>query len=236
MRIWESIAETLRQAIQGGQYAAGSKLPTEAALATRFGVNRHTLRRAIAALREEGLVYSRRGAGVFVQHQPTEYPLGKRVRFNRNLLAAGQTPTRKLLLMETRNADQTERRALHLDSAAPRVHALEGLSLADGEAIALFRSVFPAERFPRLPQHLANHSSISEALSESGLTDYVRHSTRLAATRASPTQAGHLRLESGAPLLRAVSINVDLNGSPVEYGRTWFAGDRVALVVGEEAL
>lgn len=234
MRVWESIAEALRDAIHSGHYPAGAKLPTETELATRFGVNRHTLRRAIAGLREEGLVYSRRGAGVFVQHRPTEYPLGKRVRFNRNLLAAGQTPTRKLLLMETRNADRAERDALQLDHSTPRVHALEGLSLADGEPIALFRSVFPAQRFPALPGHLAKHHSVTEALRASGLNDYVRDSTRLTAKIASPTQASHLQLNAGAPILRAVSVNVDLDGNPVEYGRTWFAGERVSLVVGED--
>ena len=37
-------------------------------------------------------MHSRRGAGVFVTARPTDYPLGRRVRFHQNVLAAGQTP------------------------------------------------------------------------------------------------------------------------------------------------
>jgi len=41
----------------------------------------------------------------------------------------------------------------------------------------------------------------------------------------------HLRISEGAPILRTVSVNVDPGGRPVEFGHTWFAGDRVTLVV-----
>ena len=64
--IWRQIHDTLMDEIEAGTYPAGARLPTEAALARRFQVNRHTVRRAIAVLREAGLVHPRRGAGVFV--------------------------------------------------------------------------------------------------------------------------------------------------------------------------
>ena len=43
--------------------------------------------------------------------------------------------------------------------------------------------------------------------------------------------ATHLQLAQGAPILRSVGVNVDPEGQPVEYGSTWFAGDRVTLTV-----
>jgi DNA-binding transcriptional regulator YhcF (GntR family) len=51
--LWTAIRDTLRQEIATGQYRGGDKLPTEARLADRFGVNRHTIRRALADLAEE---------------------------------------------------------------------------------------------------------------------------------------------------------------------------------------
>ena len=56
----------------------------------------------------------------------------------------------------------------------------------------------------------------------------------MTAKPASPTQALHLGLQPGAPILRTVSVNVDAAGTPVEYGHTWFAGDRVTLTMGED--
>ena len=233
MSVWKTIADTLRGEIRAGHYPTGTRLPTEAQLARRFGVNRHTVRRAAAALRNEGLIHSRRGAGMFVSARSTEYPLGRRVRFHRNLLAAGQTPSRRLLLLETRCSNATEAEVLQLPPGA-QVHAVEGLSLADDEPIALFRSIFPADRLPTLPGHLRRTHSVTRALADAGVSDYFRASTRLTAKRASPTQASHLQISPGDPILRSVSINVDAEGKPVEYGRTWFAGDRVSLVVGDE--
>jgi GntR family phosphonate transport system transcriptional regulator len=72
---------------------------------------------------------------------------------------------------------------------------------------------------------------VTAALARFGVADYTRKSTRLSAERADPVRARHLRLAEGAPLLRTVSVNVDPEGRPVEYGRTWFAGDRVQLIV-----
>ncbi len=232
--VWEEIANTLTAEIESGHYQADDRLPTEALLSQRFGVNRHTVRRAIAKLREDGLVYSRRGAGVFVLPRPVEYPLGRRVRFKHNVLAAGQTPSRKLLHLESRRCNEAERRALQLPKSA-MVHVAEGLSLADNQPIAIFRSAFPAQRLPDLPGHLRRSLSITEALRASGITDYVRLSTRLTAKLATPVQANHLHLVAGDPILRAVSINADTNRQPVEFGQTWFAGDRVSLNIDDES-
>lgn len=178
--IWSAIAGTLTEEIAAGHYRPGDRLPTEAALAARFGVNRHTVRHALAALAEGGLVHSRQGAGVFVAQRPTDYPLGRRVRFHQNVLAAGQTPSRRISRTETRPSDAEEARALRL-KAGDAVQVVEGVSLADGQPIAVFRSVFPAERFPGLLALARETGSITRSLAASGLTDYTRAETRLTA-------------------------------------------------------
>lgn len=231
--IWTSIAGALRAEIAGGHYRPGDKLPTEAELATRFGVNRHTVRRALAALGQEGLTHARRGAGVFVAARPTDYPIGRRVRFHQNLSAAGQSPAKEILRLETRPADAQEAEALALDAGTP-VHVYEGVSIADRVPIALFRSVFPAAPFPGLLAALQETRSVTAALAQQGLADYTRAHTRLTAKQATATQALHLQIAEGAPILRSVGVNIDPEGQPVEYGHTWFAGDRVSLTVAPD--
>lgn len=231
--IWSSIAVTLRQEIAAGTYTPGARLPTEAALSARFGVNRHTLRRALADLAEAGIVVSRRGSGVFVAARPTDYPLGRRVRFHQNVTASGRSPSRRITLLETRRAAPGEAGALHL-AEGTEVHVVEGVSLVDGQPLAAFRSVFPAARFPGLLTAMEEKSSITTALAVCGLTDYTRRETRLTARLADPVLALALQVRPGAPVLRSVAVNVDAGGAPVEYGTTWFAGDRVTLTVGSD--
>lgn len=228
--LWSAIAAALQTDLAAGHYLPGGKLPTEAALSARFGVNRHTVRHALKHLADEGLVHARRGAGVFVAQRPTDYPLGRRVRFHQNVIAAGQTPSRRISRDETRASDTDEARALGLQPGDP-VHVLEGVSLADYQPIAAFRSIFPAARFPDLLQTVRATGSITEALAASGLTDYTRAETRLTALLADAVLALALEVKPGAPVLRTVGVNVDPSGNPVEYGTTWFAGERVTLTV-----
>ncbi len=231
--LWKSIALTLTADVAEGRYQTGDQLPTEAQLAAKFGVNRHTVRRAIASLAERGLVHARRGAGVFVTAQPTDYQIGRRVRFHQNVAAGGQTPGKEVLSITTRTADKREARALGLGDGAA-VHVYDGRSLADGQPIAIFTSVFPAARLPDLPKAFEATSSVTEALSQCGVPDYTRQSTRMTAKLANSTQAQQLRIPEGAPILRTTGVNVDTDGTPIEFGRTWFAGDRVTLTVGED--
>ncbi|WP_102226411.1 phosphonate metabolism transcriptional regulator PhnF [Acidimangrovimonas sediminis] len=232
--VWQSIAATLEEEIAAGHYGPGDKLPTEAALASRFGVNRHTVRHALAALAERGLTLSRRGAGVFVRHAPTEYPIGRRVRFHRAIAATGRLPGRQVLRLETRPADADEAARLEIAPGAPVV-VTEGVSLADAVPIAHFLSIFPAERLPGMAEALAEISSVTEALGRAGVTDYTRRETRLSATRASATQARHLKLAEGDPVLSSEQVSIDPAGRPVEYGQTVFAGDRVTLILAPDA-
>lgn len=228
--IWRSIAEALCDDIAEGHYVEGGKLPTEAALAERFGVNRHTVRHALAHLASLGLVYSRRGAGVFVLAKPLDYPLSERVRFHRNLLAAGRTPEKKTLVVEILAASEHDARRMGI-AIGDAVAVQYSLSFADGTPVALSESRFPEARFPGLAKALAADASVTKALASVGIEDYRRASTRLTATVACAMQALHLQLQEGAPLLLSDSLNKDAGGQTVEHGRTWFASERITLTL-----
>lgn len=228
--VWRSIAECLRRSIADGHYAEGSKLPTESALAERFGVNRHTVRHAISHLSDEGLVHSRRGSGVFVLSRPLDYPLSQRVRFHQNLLAAGRMPDKKMLSVELRAAGEDDARRLRVEPGNV-IAVSHSLSFADGTPVALAESRFPEVRLPGLADALREASSITRALEKAGVRDYTRVSTRLTATTANATQALHLRLREGAPLLLTESLSRDQDGLPVEHGQTWFASERITITL-----
>lgn len=228
--IWKAIASAMRGDLAEGRYALGDKLPTEAALAERFGVNRHTVRHGISVLVEEGLVRTRRGAGAFVVATPTDYPIGNRVRFHENLIAAGRRPEKRVLALDKRVATIGEGQALQIEAGDP-VCAYHGLSLADGQPIAVFESLFPILRLPGIIAAFSETSSVTLALSIAGVDDYTRNSTRLTAVRATATHALLLQVGEGDPLLRSSSVNQCVKGAPVEYGRTWFVGDRITLTL-----
>ncbi len=228
--VWRSIADSLKREIGDRHYVEGEKLPTEARLAERFGVNRHTVRHALKALAEDGLVYSRRGAGVFVLARPLDYPLSRRVRFHQNLMDAGRLPGKTMLSVERRAASDDDARRLRLEPGQ-LVAVSHSLSFADETPVALAESRFPEARLPGLADALREASSITEALGSVGIEDYTRRTTRLTATTATTAQALHLQTREGAPLLLAESLSGDGDGMPVEHGQTWFASERITLTL-----
>jgi GntR family phosphonate transport system transcriptional regulator len=228
--IWATIAKTLQSDIALGHYPEGAKLPTEAILAERFGVNRHTVRRAIAALADQGILHTRRGSGVFVVQRPTDYPIGKRVRFHQNIAATGKLAGKQRLRIEIRRSDRVEAGALGLGVGDP-VLVYEGLSLSGSAILAHFVSIFSVSRFPDLATAFEATSSVTSALRMCGVDDYLRRETRITAELADATLALHLRMHQGDPVLRTVGINTDVDGTPIEYGITYFAANKVALTV-----
>jgi DNA-binding transcriptional MocR family regulator len=70
-------ANRLREEIMSG-LAPGEKIEPEQVLADRYGVARNTMRKAIAQLREEGILASRHGRGTFAAAVPSrqQVPLG----------------------------------------------------------------------------------------------------------------------------------------------------------------
>lgn len=229
--IWMQIHETLSHEIGTGHYPKGEKLPTEAALAKRFSVNRHTVRRALASLQEDGLIHVRQGAGAFVSQALVDYQLGRKTRFSQNLAGTGLKLTREVLRLETLPATAKEAELLHLATGA-LVHVLEAVNFVDKTPFSYARSLFPAARLPDLPASLRAHSSITAALAQNGVQDYSRAWTKLTAKRAVGPVARALMMAEGAPVLRSVSLNIDSAEAPLEYGRTWFHGERAQLVVG----
>ena len=68
---YQQVANALRAAILTRKFAPGDKLPSGSELAQRYGVARMTVQQAVRLLREEGLVVSRQGSGIYVRERIT---------------------------------------------------------------------------------------------------------------------------------------------------------------------
>src|SRR5690349_17990170 len=79
---YQQVANALRAAILTRTFQPGEKLPSGPELAKRYSVARMTVQQAIRLLRDEGLVVSRQGSGVFVRER-TERPVGLRPHLER---------------------------------------------------------------------------------------------------------------------------------------------------------
>ena len=95
--LWRQIAGQLQQGITSGDHPPGSQLPTEAELSKQFGVNRHTVRRALEDLSRGGLVRVEQGRGTFVSEDVLEYSVEPRTRFTEWIKRHNKEPSGRIL-------------------------------------------------------------------------------------------------------------------------------------------
>lgn len=229
--MWRRIADAIRLDIVGGKLTRGEKLPGEVALATRFGVNRHTVRRAIAALTEEGVVRAEQGRGTFVDHaRRISYRIGKRTRFSEGLAGQARNLDRQLLSSRIENATANVATALRLRPGA-KVLRLDTLAIADNRPLSRASSWFSHARFAEFEHDLTHNKSVTAALRIAGIPDYVRASTHISARHADAEETRLLKLAPGAILLVSEAIDADPEGNPIQYALSRFPADRMELIV-----
>ncbi|WP_208976422.1 phosphonate metabolism transcriptional regulator PhnF [Polycladidibacter hongkongensis] len=228
--MWRQIAEALRVTLCDGGYGEGTKLPTESVLAESFGVNRHTVRRAISSLVDEGFLRADQGRGTFLARKPLVYPIGSRTRFTENLNAQDVEATGDILGIEDVIADKNLAQMFDCQRGMP-LFKVDTLSYGDGVPLIFSSLWFLQEDVPRLRTCFPKHASVTRLLAEHGIDDYRRKDTIVRAVTATPLLAERLQIAEGAAVLVMESINVDLNGKPVQAGLSYVAAQRMHITL-----
>ena len=223
--LFAQVASSLREDILQNRRLPGDKLPSESELETVFGVSRITIRQALAALHDEGLIKKLNGKGSFVT-RPADAPhLGPLTGFYEHMRARGDVASGRTLSVRQMPASAAAAAALKLAPGVP-LTVITLLRLVNGEPIAYGTS----HADPALAQDLLAHDlNVHDMMSvlESAL-GYRLKSTHI---EAGAVAAGKLRgrlLQVGeqAPLLRIRFTPHDVNDRPLAYSEMFFRADR----------
>lgn len=231
--LWRQIETALLGQIRSGALGEGDRLPSAFDLARRFGVNRHTVRRAIEALEERGFLRTETGRGSFVQAHPYHHPIGRRTRFDKAMHDLNVENRYRLIETGLQAPPRLVARALGL-VAGERVHRIVYASEVEGRTVDHSEAWFPASRFPAFDRVFAEQLSVTRTLAEFGVHDYLRKHTAVMARLPGAEVARVLGQSTRRPVLCVHSLNVDAQGVPVQFGVTSFAGDRVQLMVATD--
>ncbi len=227
--LWRQIQQALHAEIVGGAFKPGERLPTEAEMSHRFGVNRHTLRRAVGALQDAGVLRVEQGRGTFVQEDVIDYPVARRTRFSENITRLHRHPSGELLRAAEIPAPPEIARGLKIRTGR-RVALLEIVGAVDGRPVSIGAHHFPKPRFDGLIDSYRATGSITKALAQHGIGDYFRQVTRVTSRMPTPDEARHLHQAKTLPILVTENVNVDPEGRPIEFSVSRLASERVQLV------
>ncbi len=141
---YAELGDLLQAAIEKGEYAVGTLLPTELELCERFSVSRHTARAALAQLISAGLVQRRPGAGTRVIAQNSAMRYEHEIDTVDLLMQYGNSTRLQVLEAERKLADplMAQRLDIHEGKEYLRLHCLR-LEEQSREPIAVTEMLIP---------------------------------------------------------------------------------------------
>ncbi|AYN31056.1 MULTISPECIES: GntR family transcriptional regulator [Streptomyces] len=223
--LYFQLSRQLESAIAQGSLTPGSLLGNEIDLAARLGLSRPTVRQAIQALVDKGLLVRRRGVGTQVVQSQVRRPLELSSLYE-DLHTAGRGPETRVLSNALVPASPEAAAALGV-AAGEEVRRVERLRLADGEPLAYLCNHLPA-RLPGLDDAGLREGSLYALLRGAGVTLHSARQ-RIGARTATRTEGALLGESARAPLLTMERTAFDDTGRPVEFGAHLFRASRYSF-------
>lgn len=226
--LYRQIADALEAEITEGREP--TEPWSELALSSRFGVNRHTLRRAVDVLVSGGLVKRQRGVGVHVLAGAVDYKLGPATRFTMMIEDSGRSAGTRVLHKIVTEAGEAVARQLALKEGAP-VLMIESVRYVDERPFCVQSQFLPHDLVPEVAAGYTEGSLHGFLSGQCGVV--LRRTESVIATM---LPDGHdaelLHVGPSQPMLQVRSLNVDeATGRPIEYCVSRFRGDRLELHV-----
>ncbi|MEV5280431.1 MULTISPECIES: GntR family transcriptional regulator [unclassified Streptomyces] len=223
--LYFQLSQQLEAAIEKGILTPGSLLGNEIDLANRLGLSRPTVRQAIQALVDKGLLVRRRGVGTQVVHSQVKRPLELSSLFD-DLEAAGQKPATTVLRNTFEPATAEVAAALGVPQGSD-VHLVERLRYAHGEPMARLRNHLPTGLLPLDTDYLEG-TGLYRLMRGAGITLHSARQT-VGARAATAQEADLLTETEGAPLLTMQRTTFDDTGRAVEFGSHIYRASRYSF-------
>lgn len=203
------------------------KLPPERAMCEMWGINRATLRSAIARLVAEGRLYTREGSAIRLSRR-VERTLQDLQGFQEYALTHGMTPESRLLSSSLVKCDKQLAKRFDI-SEDDMLYRIVRLRILDKTPVLLETAYIPQSLAPGLDENdLVNGSLFSVLKNQYGL-ELENGWEKTSITYATPEEAEYLNIAEGAPVFWIVSQTHGKDGALIEYCRSLGRADVMAL-------
>lgn len=229
--IYVQVAEDLEGAMLGGEYGVGDQLPTEQLLAEEYGINRHTAGQALNLLQCKGLIIRVKGRGTFVRPGRIDYRVAEKMSYTESIASTGLTPTSEILGLRRIGAYGWICDAMMVSQGEPLI-AFERVRYAGEIPLVYGTKHFRETLFPGLHELLGKRPRSVRALVRShyGLDVYRARST-FEIEPSDEENSHYLGVLLGSPLMKVESLDTLEDGTPAEWGVSYFRGDASRLQV-----
>jgi len=227
------LRKLLEQQIETGRWPQGDRLPSEPFLSGYYKVSRATVRQALHALEQQGLIHKEKGRGAFVNRTSSGSWLLQWAGglFDDELTRRGITVESTVLRARIETLPDWASDALQLGADAQGV-ALERLRRVDGHLALYVVNHLPHEYAAILPEiRRTSTASLYWTLREQCGVEVAGSSRILEAVSATLPLARHLGVPNRYPLVYIQSVTRDATGKPIDCYRAWLRTDRLRIAV-----
>lgn len=234
--IWHQIGRTLAEEIEGHRYEPGDRLPSSTELAERFGVNRNTVLRSIAFLKDEGLVRVERGGRMYVS-QMIPYRMSARNVFEENLLQLNAVPRRELLSINQVLPPDNVCQALDLPPTES-VLLVTHVGKADDVPVSIGRNYYlnsacpgAEEIFREMAETGNGLISLTGAMEKLKIVDVHKKNLRVRGRVSDASERNIFGIAPSEPVLEVEVTNVDADKRLISHAIASFPTSRVEFMV-----
>ena len=218
--LYLQIKALLERGLDAGEWRPGMAIPSETALAARYGASQGTVRKAIAALAADNLVIRRQGKGTFVAtHTEEKSSLFRFLRIRRND-GEDEYPGSRVVDVRRGKASAEAARLLDLQPGDP-VIVLRRVLEFSGEPVILDEITLPGGLFKGLTKARADayEGSMYSFFETQFGVRMLKAQEKLRAVPADAASARILGLRPGDPLLAVDRVTLTYGERPVEWRR-----------------
>jgi GntR family transcriptional regulator len=225
------LRELLRDEINTGCWEVGERLPSEREICETFELSRTTVREAMDALVNEGMLRREKGRGTFVADPKImEHWLDLPDSFTDAMQQQGYRVDTKVLNSNIIVAPHKVREELRL-KANEHVIVLDRLRSILNEPILVVTSYLTESICPGLNHEDFTKYSLYQVLREKYQINIASAKRCMEAVAANELEANLLHIKIGAPLMMIESTAYLEDGTPVEYFKARHRGDRTRFQV-----
>lgn len=223
--LYAQVEKRVRELIADPKYQNGALLPDEITLALKWGVSRNTMRAAMRALVDEGVLERRSGVGTSLRKDRLSSGVAPWLSFNTEMKRRGITVEQLAMRCMMVSTSKEIARALEI---APRTRVLfvERVRGWEGVPAVIFQSYL----HPRLGLTLKDDYTrpLSELFADRVGVVPARSVDEFLAVAADAEMARSLQVDEGKPLLLRKRIVFDRGNKPIEYAWLTYRSDRFA--------